>query len=183
LVSFGRAGIDRRALTDVDVTKSSQSLAELRNLLLVNLDLLALLVLVAALLLGVEAQVLEENDLAVASAVHGLLDLLADAVLGESYALAEKLLELGNNRLEAVLLVGLSVGTAEVGHQDDSLGAVLGRILDRGQSTDNALVVCDVLVGVEGNVEVDLEARRLVLCYRRSKTAVRDLLGSGHACP
>ena len=79
-----------------------------------------------------EAQVLKKNNLAVASAVHGLLDLLADAVVGESHALAEELLELGNNRLEAVLLVGLAIRAAEVGHEDDGLGAVLGRILDRG---------------------------------------------------
>jgi hypothetical protein len=121
----------------------------------------------------VEAQVLQKDDLAVAGAVDGLLDLLADAVVGESHALAEELFELGNNRLEAVLLVGLSVRAAKVRHEDDSLGSVLGRILDCGESTGNALVVCDVLVGVEGHVEVDLGARQLGLASMCSWSVVK----------
>lgn len=144
------------ALTDVDVTKRSQSLAELLNLSLINLLLLALLILEAALLLGVEAEVLKKDDLSVLGAVHGLLDLLADAVLCESHALAEQLLELGNNRLETVLRVRLAIRAAEVGHEDDGLSSVLDGILDCGESTDNTLVVGDVLVRVEGDVEVDL---------------------------
>jgi hypothetical protein len=43
-----------------------------------------------------------------------------------------------------------------VGHQDDGLSAVANGILDGGQSTDNALVVGDVLVRIERDVEVDL---------------------------
>jgi hypothetical protein len=43
-----------------------------------------------------------------------------------------------------------------VGHEDDGLGAVLEGILDGGEGTDDALVVGDVLVGVERDVEVDL---------------------------
>jgi len=61
-------------LTDVNVTKSSQALPELLDLALVNLLLLALVILVAALLLGVEAQVLQQDDLAAARAVDGVLD-------------------------------------------------------------------------------------------------------------
>jgi hypothetical protein len=43
-----------------------------------------------------------------------------------------------------------------VRHEDDGLGSVVDGILDGGESADDALVVCDVLVGVEGDVEVDL---------------------------
>lgn len=146
-------------LTDVDITQSSQALPELLNLALVHLLLLALIVLVAALLLGVEAQVLQQDDLATASTVDGVLYRLADAVIGEGDALAEKLLEFGNNRLETVLCVGLTVRPAEVRHEDHCLGTIFDCVLDRGKGTDNALVVGDLLVGIQRDVEVDLQAR------------------------
>jgi hypothetical protein len=143
-------------LTDVNITKSSQSLAELLSLGLIDLLLLALLVLVAALLLSVEAEVLKKDDLSVLGVVDGLLDLLADAVICESNALAEKLLKLGNNRLETVLRVRLAIRAAKVGHKDDGLSSVLDGMFDCGKSTGDALVVGDVLVRVERDVEVDL---------------------------
>ena len=144
------------SLTDVDVAQSGQALPELLDLALVDLLLLALIVLEATLLLGMEAQVLQEDDLTTASAVDGILYRLADAVVGEGNALAEELLEFGNNRLETVLRVGLTVWPAEVGHEDDCLGAIVDGVLDGGKSADNALVVGDLLVGVQRNVEVDL---------------------------
>lgn len=143
-------------LTDVDITKSGQALSELLDLGLVGLGLVALLVLGAALLLNVEAEVLEEDDGASLGVVDNLLDLGADRVGGKGDGLAQELLELGDNGLERVLLVGGAVGAAEVGHEDDGLGAVLEGILDGGEGTDDALVVGDVLVGVERDVEVDL---------------------------
>ena len=104
-----------------------------------------------------EAQVLQEDDLATGGLVDSLLDLGTNAILSEDDVLAiQQLGKLGNDGLEAVLGVGLAVGAAQVGHQDDGLGAVVNGILDGGQSTDNALVVGDVLVRVEGDVEVDL---------------------------
>jgi hypothetical protein len=150
-------------LTDVNIAESSQSLAELLDLGLVGLDLVALGILGASLLLGVEAQVLEKNDLAAGRLVDGLLDFLADAVLSEDDIAAEQLLELWDNRLQAVLGVGLAVGTAEVGHEDDSLGALFNGILDGGQSTDDTLGVGDggVVLLVEGDIEVNLAAQML----------------------
>ena len=142
--------------TDVDVTESSEALAELLNLGLVGLDLVALGVLGAALLLNVEAQVLQQNHLATGGLVHGLLGLSANAVLGEDNALAEKLLQLGDDGLQTVLGVGLAVRAAQVRHEHNGLGAVLDGILDGGQSTDDTLRVGDLLVLVEGNVEVNL---------------------------
>jgi len=42
-------------------------------------------------------------------------------------------------------------------HEDDGFGAVVARIFDGGEGADDALVVCDLLVGVERDVKVDLE--------------------------
>jgi len=44
-------------------------------------------------------------------------------------------------------------------HEDDGLGAIVDSVLDCGKSADYALVVGDVLVGVERDVEVDLVCR------------------------
>ena len=106
-----------------------------------------------------EAQVLEENDGAVVGLVDNGLDLGANAVGSKGDGLAEELLELTDDGLERVLGVDLTVGAAEAGHEDDRLGTVVKGILDGGQGTDNALVVGDVLVLVEGDVEVDLGRR------------------------
>lgn len=107
-----------------------------------------------------EAQVLQQDDLAAGGLVDGLLDLRTDTVLGEDNALAELLLELGHDGLQGVLGVGLAIGTAQVGHQDDGLGAVVDGILDGGQSTDDTLGVGDLQVLVEGDIEVNLSRGR-----------------------
>jgi hypothetical protein len=143
-------------LTDVDVTKSGETLAELLDLGLVGLDLLALRVLAAALLFGVETQVLKENDATVLGIVDSLLDLGTDTVVGEGDLLADELLELSDNGLQRVLLGDLSVGTAKVGHEDNGLGAILDSVLDGRDGTGDTLVVGDVLVAIERDVEVDL---------------------------
>lgn len=171
------------ARTDVDVTERSEALAELSNLLLVGLDLLALGILGAAFLLGVEAQVLQEDDLATGGLVDGLLNLGSNAVISEDDALAEQLLQNGDDGLQAVLLVHLAVGATEVGHQDDGLGAVVDGILDGGKSTNNALGVGDVLVLVERDVEVDLRSNYKPLDHRRRVWGSGDIRGSRHACP
>lgn len=156
-------------LTDVDVTQGSQALAELGNLLLVGLDLLALLVLVATFLLGVETQVLKQNDLTARGLVDGLLHLLANTVLSEDDALAEQLLQLRDNRLQAVLGVLLAIGTAKVGHEDDGLGTLLDGIFDGGQSTNDTLGVGDLLLLIERDVEVDLPGTGDMLAIARLK--------------
>ena len=143
-------------LTDVDITKSGQALSELLDIGLVGLGLVAITVLGAALLLNVEAQVLEEDDGTVVGLVDDGLDLGADTVGGEGDGLAQKALELGDDGLKGVLGVGGAVGTAKVGHEDDGLGAIVNGVLDGRKGTNNALVVCDFLVLVKGDVEVDL---------------------------
>ena len=142
--------------TDVNVTEGSEALAERINIGLVGLDLLALGILGAALFLGVETQVLEQNDLAIGSLVHCLLGLGTNAVLGESDALAEKLLKHGNNGLQAVLGVDLAVGATQVGHEHNGLGTVVDGILDGGKGTDDTLGVGNVLVLIEGDIKVNL---------------------------
>lgn len=143
-------------LTDVDVSQCREALAELGNLLLVRLGLVAVLVLGRSLLLKVEPQVLQQHNATALGLVHDGLDLGADAVGSEGHRLAQQLLELGNHRLQAVLGVGASVGPAKVGHEHHGLGAVVDSILDGGDRTGDTLVVGDLLVGVKGDVEVDL---------------------------
>lgn len=106
-----------------------------------------------------EAQILQQDDLAAASLVDCLLNLLADTVLGKGHAGAEQLLQFGNNRLEAVLRVWLAIWPPKMAHEDDGFGTVITCMLDCGERADDALDVCDLLVGVEGDVEVDLEVR------------------------
>jgi hypothetical protein len=43
-----------------------------------------------------------------------------------------------------------------VGHEDNAFCAVVDGVFDGGDGADDALVVSDFLVGVEGDVEVDL---------------------------
>lgn len=143
-------------LTDVDISQCREALAELSNLLLVGLGLVAVLVLGRSLLLKVEPQILQQHNAAALSLVHDGLDLGADTVGSEGHGLAQQLLELGNHRLQTVLGVGASVGPAKVGHEHHGLGAVVDSILDGGDRTGDTLVVGDLLVGVKGNVEVDL---------------------------
>lgn len=107
-----------------------------------------------------EAQVLKEDDGTVVGLVNNGLDLGADAVGGKGDGLANQLLKLSNNGLERVLGIDGAVGAAKVGHEDDGLGAVVESMLDGGDGTDNALVVGDVLVLIEGDVEVDLGTER-----------------------
>jgi hypothetical protein len=141
-------------LTDVDIPQCGQPSAELGNFLLVGLDLLARLILVAAFLLCVEAKVLQQDHLAIGSTVDSILDLFADAVLGENDLPAQLPLEFRNHNLQTIFRVPLAVRAAQMRHQNNNLGSIVDRILDRGQSTDDAVVVGDV--GIGGDVEVDL---------------------------
>ena len=142
--------------TDVNVTEGSEALAECINIGLVGLDLIALGVLRAALLLSMETEVLKQNDLATGSLVHGLLSLGTNAVIDESDVLAEKLLKHRNNGLQAILGVDLAIRAAQVRHEHDGLGPIVDSILDGGQGTDDTLGVGNVLVIIKGDIEVNL---------------------------
>lgn len=166
----------RQVLTDKDVAERGETLAELVHLGLVGLDLVAVLVDTLALLLDVEAEVLEENHAAVVGLVDNLLDLGADRVGREGDALAEELLELGHDGLQRVLGVDLAVGTAEMGHEDDGLCAMVDGVLDGGDGADDALGVGD-LVAVKGDVEVNANEDALAL---EVDVLDRELVGERH---
>lgn len=142
--------------TDVNITKSSQTLPKLNHLLLISLNLLPLLILRATLLLSVETQVLKQHHLPTRGIVNSLLNLRTNAVVREDDAPAQQLLQLGNHGLQTVLRVRLAVRPAQVRHQHYGFGAVLNRIFDGWQGADDALGVGDVLFCVEGDIEVDL---------------------------
>lgn len=151
-----------KGVVDVDVGERRKRLSELLDLLGVSLDLLAVGILGGSLLLGVESEVLEENDLTVLGVGNLLLDLGADTVVEEDDGLAEQLGELGLDRLQGVLLNSLAVGSAEMRGEDDSLGALVNSVLDGGKSGDNSLVVSD-LGAIERDVEVDSDEDSLAL--------------------
>lgn len=151
-----------KGVVDIDVGERRKRLSELLDLLGVSLDLLAVGILGGSLLLGVESEVLEENDLTVLGVGNLLLDLGADTVVEEDDGLAEQLGELGLDRLQGVLLNSLAVGSAEMRGEDDSLGALVNSVLDGGKSGDNSLVVSD-LGAIERDVEVDSDEDSLAL--------------------
>ncbi len=142
-----REGANRRVsamgsaerVVDVDV-------AELREL--------AREVLVVLLFASVEAQVLEERDLAVAEVVDDLSRAVADAVVREhDLAGWEELRETGADGLERQLGVALALWPPEVRREHDAPTS-LERQLDRRQSRPDPRVVGDG-GAVERNVEVD----------------------------
>ncbi len=106
-----------------------------------------------------EAQVLEENNLAVVGLAHDSLDFWAHGVGGELDALAKKLLQLRDDGLQAVFGVDLAVGSAKMRHQYDGLRAVVDGMLDGGYGTGDTLGVGNVLLVVKGDVKVDLGPR------------------------
>lgn len=107
---------------DVDVAEGGQALAELLDLGLVGLDLVALLVFSGTLFFDVEAKVLEKDDGALRSLVDGLFDIRSNA-LGDELNLAAKLLgDLLGYGLERIFFHDLPIRTSEVGHENHDLG-------------------------------------------------------------
>ena len=49
-----------------------------------------------------------------------------------------------------------------MGHQNHGLGSVVNGIFDCWDSSGDTLCVCDILIRIERNVEIDLEA--LLVC-------------------
>lgn len=131
-------------VVDEHVAELGERRAELLDRLGVGLGLVAVLVLARALLLDVEAQVLEEEDVAVLGRGDRLLRVGADALGQERDRLArEEALELGSDGLERVLLDGGAVGAAEVRHEDDRLGALVNCVLDGRERSSDALCECE----------------------------------------
>mmetsp|Transcript_22814 Transcript_22814/g.57099 ORF Transcript_22814/g.57099 Transcript_22814/m.57099 type:complete len:436 (-) Transcript_22814:26-1333(-) len=143
---------------DVDVGELAERGAELLDLGGVGLDLLAV-DLGLALLLDVEADVLEQDDRAGGGVRARLLDGITAAVLEHGDILLDELAEGLGDGLERELVLLLAVGAAEVGREHDRLGALVKAVLDRGDRALDAGRVGDdggVLL-VLGDVEVDAD--------------------------
>lgn len=145
-------------LTNEDISKLGQIITELGDALWGGLNLLALSILAASLLLSMETQVLQQHNLSILGIVHDLLNLWPNTIRGKDDLTAEQLLELRHDRLERELLADLSVWATQVGHQDHGLSTVVEGILDGGHGAGDALWVGDLLVGVERDVEINLFA-------------------------
>ena len=176
-------------LTDKDVSKCRQRFPEINNIALLNLDLLPILILVAALLLCMESQVFEQDDLAARRIVDGFFYACADTIADKCDRLSEQLFQLRDDRLQAILWCLFPVWSPEVRHQDDGFGTVIYGILDGRESSDDALIVGDFFVLVEWDVEVNLFVRNkkdwlAMLAVEVSIDIYTvTVLESRHACP
>ena len=125
----GRRGVGAvgraERVVDVDVGEGRELEAERR---------------VVALLAGVEAQVLEEDDPAGRKRSDGFLRLLSDAVACERDGGAEAYLQRARHGSERVLRVARALRLAEVRGEDEA-GAALAGEVERGQRLDHARVV------------------------------------------
>ena len=111
---------------------------------------------------GVEAHVLQQDDLTVACCGDGCLGGLAHGVLSESHLDTGDLGEALGDGSQGVVGVDLPLGAPQVGG-DDHLGAGVEQGAQGGQSGLDAAVVGDVLVGVQRHVEVGADQDSLAL--------------------
>ena len=111
-----------------------------------------------ALLLGVEAEVLEQYDLARLNLLAHPGSLLTHAVTGELDLHAQVLLDGGDNLLERIFGVGILLGTAHVRHQNHG-AAFSEHLLDGGDGGTDAGIVRHLALLVEGHVEIHADNR------------------------
>ena len=143
-------------LTDKNISKSGKAVTKFLNIVLIGLYFLAFGILVRALLFRVKAQILQQHDPATRYAVDRSLRSVTDAVVAKGNRLAEQLLQFRHDRLQAVGGVGFAIRTAEMRHENDCFGAMIDCIVDGLERADNTLVVGDMLVAVEGHIEIHL---------------------------
>jgi len=130
-----------KGVIDVDVGISSQFLGEL---------------VVVFFFPRVEPQVLQHDDVSGFHPVDGLPDLGPDHVFCQGHVLAEKPREPLGHGSQAHLFDSLAFWPAEVGDDDDFCVFIQGKV-DGGQNGTDSRVVGDVLVCIEGDVEVEPE--------------------------
>ena len=107
-------------------------------------------------LLGMEADIFQEEDIARLEGGAELVGFGADAVGRELDRFAQDFGEVGGNRLEGILLLRLALGAAEVAGEDEG-GALFQKKLQRGQGFLDAGVVGNLRAfggGFEGDVEI-----------------------------
>lgn len=139
----GRVGAvsGSKGVVDVDISELGEGSTELLDGLGVGLGLLALGILRGSLLLGVEAEVLQEDNLAVLGLGDVLLGLLSDAVLEEGDGLGDERLELLGDGSERVLVDDVTVGAAEVRHEDHGRSSIVESVLDGRDGSGDTLLV------------------------------------------
>ena len=142
------------SIVDIDISEAGQASTELLDGLGVSLGLVTVLILGRAFLFNVETKVLQKDNLATSGTLAGRLNFGTNAVAKESDRLTKKLLDFSGNGSKGVLFLALAIGTAKMGHQDNSRSTVLQSILNSGQSLNNAVVVSDLAI-FQRNVEVD----------------------------
>jgi hypothetical protein len=107
---------------------------------------------IVRLLLGVEAEVLEHQQVARTQLLDGHLDSGSERVAGHPHRAAEELAEAVGDRLQAESVVHLALRPPEMAGEDDGR-PTLQQVHDRRQAGANAGVVGDPPV-VERDVEV-----------------------------
>lgn len=108
------------SIVDVDIPQLGERGTELEDISLAGLGDIALLVLDLALLLDVEAQILQKDDLAAGGRSASGLNLLADTVVQELDILVNEVGKLLGNGGQAVLVDNFAIGATEMAHQDNS---------------------------------------------------------------
>ena len=108
---------------------------------------------VVFLFLRIEAGIFEKHDVAGLHRGARLFDFRAYAVVHERDGLAELFGERLRHGREGKLGVGLALRAAEVAREDDHR-ALVNEVFYGRQSSDDAGVVADFALVVEGNVEV-----------------------------
>ena len=98
---------------------------------------------VVLLLLGVEANVLEENDVTVGHLGDGLTDRDANAVRDKLNGLAKELGKTRGDGGKGELGLVATLGAAKVGGEED-LGTLGGEVLDGGDSTADTGIIGDL---------------------------------------
>jgi len=154
-----------KGIVDVDVGEPGQRSAEGLDVFRIGLDLGNRAVgagdRALALFLKVEAQVFEQDDFAGLDRGAGGFDFRPDTIGQKLYRASDQTRERGRHRCKTVCRHDLSVGTTEVGHENDG-GTVVQRIFYRRQSCLDPLGVGDGAGGlVLGDVEIDANQRAL----------------------
>mmetsp|Transcript_56425 Transcript_56425/g.147063 ORF Transcript_56425/g.147063 Transcript_56425/m.147063 type:complete len:432 (-) Transcript_56425:63-1358(-) len=163
----------------IHVRERLQRRPESRHRVLLCLDLVPLRVDALALLLDVEAEVLQEDHRPRGGIGADLLNLRTNAIAAESHGLAELFLDNLGHGSKRVLFHPAAVGTPQVRCQNHRLGPSLQDGLDSRQGAIDALSVGDFrrVALVLWHVEVDTHEDAFVLHIN-----IIDLQLGWHAC-
>ena len=138
--SVGAVGAAERVV-DVDVGVARQRLRELA---------------VVGFFLGMEAQVLEQRDVAPVGIDDDLAGTVAHRLVGQPDVGVDQLGQPRGDRFQRVLLVGLSLGPPQVRGEHDTR-PLLDRQLDGGEALPNSGVIADGATGGQRDVEIDAD--------------------------